>query len=276
MFEKSENRNNKKKSTQKTGKQRYLRKDKEEVDMKRYLSVFEMITRSSIYKVFAVLLIMAVTELAACYIALQQLLEEIQPSLEEIVDQSYFLNFFRIAYVVVTVVLILSGMNIGSMQSYTLQRLRIKEKWVFVLQSIYNILCYLLLWTVQVVVLLMVSSYYMDHETDVILGNQMVFLAFHRNDFMHSILPFQDILGWFTIFFFLLGTGIMAASFTKRQRSGKIGWSLFLFVAAICICFSRGLGEQIWFLDVFCGYWMIRAFAKAMEHVEVEKNEKQK
>lgn len=276
MFEKSENRNNKKKSTQKTGKQRYLRKDKEEVDMKRYLSVFEMITRSSIYKVFAVLLIMAVTELAACYIALQQLLEEIQPSLEEIVDQSYFLNFFRIAYVVVTVVLILSGMNIGSMQSYTLQRLRIKEKWVFVLQSIYNILCYLLLWTVQVVVLLMVSSYYMDHETDVILGNQMVFLAFHRNDFMHSILPFQDILGWFTIFFFLFGTGIMAASFTKRQRSGKIGWSLFLFVAAICICFSRGLGEQIWFLDVFCGYWMIRAFAKAMEHVEVEKNEKQK
>ena len=54
--------------------------------MKRYLSVFEMITRSSIYKVLLILIGMVVAELTIFYFTM------LNPSglnIEEYIDQSY-------------------------------------------------------------------------------------------------------------------------------------------------------------------------------------------
>lgn len=212
--------------------------------MKRYISVFEMIIRSSFYKVLGILASLSVLELGTFYIAMQQPLASIQPNLEELVDQSHFMYMFAIAYLLITVVLVLSGTNIGSMQGYTLQRLRIKEKRVFLLQCIYNILCYVLLWATQVGVLLAASNYYMTHKTDAILTNQTVFLAFHRNDFMHSILPTQDTLNWVLLFAIIVCTGSFAADFTRMQRRGKVAWILIIFVAIAFVSFPRGLEEE--------------------------------
>ncbi len=212
--------------------------------MKRYISVFEMIIRSSFYKVLGILASLSVLELGTFYIAMQQPLASIQPNLEELVDQSHFMYMFAIAYLLITVVLVLSGTNIGSMQGYTLQRLRIKEKRVFLLQCIYNILCYVLLWATQVGVLLAASNYYMTHKTDAILTNQTVFLAFHRNDFMHSILPIQDTLNWVLLFAIIVCTGSFAADFTRMQRRGKVAWILIIFVAIAFVSFPRGLEEE--------------------------------
>lgn len=212
--------------------------------MKRYISVFEMIIRSSFYKVLGILASLSVLELGTFYIAMQQPLASIQPNLEELVAQSHFMYMFAIAYLLITVVLVLSGTNIGSMQGYTLQRLRIKEKRVFLLQCIYNILCYVLLWATQVGVLLAASNYYMTHKTDAILTNQTVFLAFHRNDFMHSILPIQDTLNWVLLFAIIVCTGSFAADFTRMQRRGKVAWILIIFVAIAFVSFPRGLEEE--------------------------------
>lgn len=212
--------------------------------MKRYISVFEMIIRSSFYKVLGILALLSVVELGSFYIAMQQPLASMQPNLEEIVDQSYFIYMFAIAYLLMTVVLVLSGANIGSMQGYTLQRLRIKEKKVFLLQCIYNVLCYVLLWATQVGVLFVASNYYMTHKTDAILTNQTVFLAFHRNDFMHNILPMQDTLNWVLLFVIIVCTGCFAADFTKMQRRGKVAWILIVFVATAFVAFPRGLNEE--------------------------------
>lgn len=212
--------------------------------MKRYISVFEMIIRSSFYKVLGILASLSVLELGTFYIAMQQPLASIQPNLEELVDQSHFMYMFAIAYLLITVVLVLSGTNIGSMQGYTLQRLCIKEKKVFLLQCIYNILCYVLLWATQVGVLLAASNYYMTHKTDAILTNQTVFLAFHRNDFMHSILPIQDTLNWVLLFAIIVCTGSFAADFTRMQRRGKVAWILIIFVAIAFVSFPRGLEEE--------------------------------
>lgn len=244
--------------------------------MKRYLSVFEMITRSSIYKVLGILAALAIAELGMFYISLQQPLAGIQPNLEEIVDQSHFVYAFGVAYLLMTVVLVLPGTNMGSMQGYTLQRLRIKENKVFLLQSIYNVFCYILLWAAQLGILLIASGYYMTHKTDAVRTNQTVFLAFHRNDFMHSILPSQDIFSWFILIYLIVGTGILAALFTKNQRNGSIAWSLFLFAAIACICFPRGLGEEVWMVVLSCIIWTVYAFIKEMLGTGVEKNEKQK
>lgn len=212
--------------------------------MKRYISVFEMITRSSIYKVIGILILLTIAELTSFFIAFHQPLASMQPNLDEVVDQSYLVWMFGAAYLIMTVILVLSGTNIGSMQGYTLQRLRIKEKKVFLLQCIYNVFCFVLLWATQLAILLGVSNYYMTHKTGAILSNQTVFIAFHRNAFMHSILPIEDTTNWMLLAGFILGTGCFAADFTRMQRQGKIAWILIMFVATACITFPRKMGEE--------------------------------
>lgn len=244
--------------------------------MKRYLSVFEMITRSSIYKVFCIILAMAVIECASFYVALQQPLASIQPNLEEIVDQSHLAIIFRIAYLLLTVVLVLPGMNIGSMQSYTLRRLRVKENTVFLLHCIYNVLCYLMLWAAQVGLLLVTSNYYMAHKTDAVLTNQTIFLAFHRNRFMHSMLPLQEIEAWFSLILILTGSGLMSALFTKRQREGAVVWLFFPFLALGCICFTQGMASNTLYLSLIAGGFLVGAFLKVFLSEGEEKDAKEK
>ena len=88
--------------------------------MKRYLSVFEMIARSSIYKVLLAVIGMAVLEAGLFVLTMLN-----PPAIyfERYIDQSLYSYIFRLAYTVVTIILVLPGMNIGSTQSYTLQRL---------------------------------------------------------------------------------------------------------------------------------------------------------
>ena len=96
--------------------------------MKRYLSVFEMITRSSFYKVLMVLLAMAVAQFGMFYLQLQESLEGTVSNLEALIDQSHYTIILGVAYLLITVLLVLHGCNLGSVQGYTLQRLKISEK----------------------------------------------------------------------------------------------------------------------------------------------------
>ena len=56
--------------------------------MKRYVSVFEMIIRSSIYKVIGIFAIMAVGEIILLTLAWNQPIATLQPSMEEWVENS--------------------------------------------------------------------------------------------------------------------------------------------------------------------------------------------
>ena len=158
--------------------------------MKRYQSVFEMITRSSIYKVLLVVGGMLVAEAILFWNALMYLGGA---CLEEHIDQSYYSIVFKIAYVLITIAIVFPGMNIGSTQTYTLQRLRIKERWIYGLQIIYNLLAYMILWGAQLAMLLVSAVLYQKYLPEGALWtNQTLFIAFYRNDFMHSILPLED------------------------------------------------------------------------------------
>lgn len=242
--------------------------------MKRYLSVFEMITRNSIYKVLGLIAVMVAAEVITCAISWQQPLAYMKPNIEEWVDQSHFVWMFMGTFIILSGVLAFYGTNIGSMQSYTLQRLRIPERSVYKLQCLYNILCLGLLWMTQVAVLLGICAFYMEYKVGVVKTNMTVFLAFHRNDFMHSILPLQDLAGWALLVFFIICTGVFAARFTRSQRDGKIDWALVVYLAAFCIFFPRTLGEEPIFVFVMLIIWSVVLVTQAVMKWEVRKNEK--
>ena len=219
--------------------------------MKRYLSVFEMITRSSIYKVLLILATMVVTEMAFFYHTMQ-VSNEI--SIEGYIEECPYSWIFRVAYLLITIVIVLPGMNIGSVQSYTLKRLSIKESRVFWLQALYNLLAYVLLWGTQLVVLMVSITIYLKNlPAGAVITNQTMFLAFYRNEFMHTILPLEDVPGW-TILALIAITGALAtATFSKIQRSGKFGFELLILAAATVLYIPRPLGYDISFIVVAIG-----------------------
>ena len=243
--------------------------------MKRYLSVFEMIIRSSIYRILGVLALMIGIETVLLMIVWNQPIAKLQPSMEVWVERSWLCIPFLAAYWFVTYILASSGTNMGSMQGYTLQRLRIPEKKVYLLQCVYNMFCYVILWETQLVVLFAASDFYMKHKTGAILTNQTVFLAFYRNAFMHSILPLEDIFGWFTLGFYIVMTGILTAKFARNQRNGKVTWSLIFFAALAVVCFQRELGVEPYFMLMLTLIWIMYMLAQVLINEGVQEDERE-
>ena len=220
--------------------------------MKKYVSIFQMFVRTSFYKIMLIMIAMAGVSGVSFYLNFQKNQEY---SLEQLIDASEFSWIWKIAYVLITLALVLPGCNRGSEQDYTYKRLRIKASRVYFLQRIYYIGAYVLLWMTELAVLLIVSAYYANVAQGV--TNQTVFLTFYGNAFMHSILPLEDIISWIILAYLLIGTGCAAEAFCRKQRTGKFGALLIVMVALMLLAFPRELGGQI----VVIGFvWAIQAF----------------
>ncbi len=224
--------------------------------MKRYVSVFEMIARSSIYKVLSIIGVMIMAQAVCFYLSM------LRPSglgIEFYINQSHYRLIFKIAYVLVTVAIIFPGMNIGSIQSYTLQRLRIKEKRIYWLQSLYNFLAYVLLWGAQLIMILVSTVVYLKNLPEgVNLTNQTIFIAFYRNAFMHSILPLEDGPGWWILVLIGISSAFATAEFTKLQRERKVGFELLILLVAVMFSFPRELGYEFTFLALsLCAVYFV-------------------
>ena len=221
--------------------------------MKKYISIFELFARNTVYKILFVLLAMGAAQITMFQKAMSEWIpvdyydldfQAIEHySLEYMVDKSNSPVFMGIAFVLITAILCWSACNLGSKSSYTLQRLQVKEKTIFIMQCIYNSLCYVLLLGVQVAVLLVLCGMYVEQSDNV--TNQTVFLAFYRNEFMHSVLPMEGMMRWIVNILILLGCGTSAAVFTYLQRRGKVAWSLFVVVACVLVGFIQELGGQL-------------------------------
>ena len=118
--------------------------------MRRHLSVLMLIARSTIYKLLGLLVLMVCAEGALYYVTLKKILTDGSMfSVEELISNSHIIWVFAVFFVIITILLCLTGCEYGSKQGYKLRRLRISERSIFLWQSIYNIFCYLVIWAVQ-------------------------------------------------------------------------------------------------------------------------------
>ena len=235
--------------------------------MRKYISIFELFTRSTIYKILPVLVAMGTTQIFMFHKAMLEWFPadsyhlDFQAieyyTLEYMMDRSKSEIFLGIAFVAITAILCWNGFDIGSKSSYTIQRLQVTEKKIFVMQSIYNSLCYLLLLGAQIGVFFIQGRLYAARAGH--LTNQSLFLAYYRNDFMHSVLPLEGTARWWINILIVLGCGIMTAMFTYLQRRGKTAGALLVVVACVLFSFVQKLGEVLGFMIVVI-IWLIVSF----------------
>ena len=220
--------------------------------MKKVLSVFELLTRNTIYKILFVFVALGGVELLMFWNRLKEQLDlqnqygygEVGgSSFEYIVNSSHQFGWYTAAFVAVTVILGLSTCNFGSRQGYTLKRLRVSEREVFWIQSVSNFLCYVLLLGVQLGILLIMGCLYIKYMGTA--TNQTMFLAFYRNAFMHSILPMEE---WPRMIINLCMYGSMAvtaATVPYFQRNKKFGWEAVVVTGILAVGFEAELGSYV-------------------------------
>lgn len=219
--------------------------------MKKVISVFELFVRNTVYKIFMIFVALGVVEIVRFWTRMQEqiALQESQEgmvgggSLEFIVNSSSQYGCYTAAFVLITAILGFSTCNFGSVQSYILKRLRISEWELFWIQSVYNVLCYVLLMGVQLGFLLVMGYLYMTHNDDV--TNQTLFLAFYRNAFMHSILPMEE---WSRLVVNLLmygGMAVTVASVPYFQRNRKVIWEAVVVMGILAVGFEAELGSAV-------------------------------
>lgn len=210
--------------------------------MKKHLSVFMLMARSSIYKIFGLFALTAAVEGVLFWLTLRRDFAYGSFGLELVVEDSHISWVFGAGFLLMTLLLSLTGCEGKSRCGYTLRRLSVSERWVFVWQCVYNVLCYLLLWAVQILTAIALCRLYEAKAAPEYVSGQTVFLAFYRSDFLHSLLPFEETVFWVRNAVFAVTLGICAARFPMAQRKGKRFTELIVLACGVLGLFSREIG----------------------------------
>lgn len=182
--------------------------------------------RCSLYKILGILAVMSIAEYMLFYITMKKEgviydATEIFSRPENIIDRCGVFICFAAAFLLITALLSVYGCQFGSKTGYTVCRLRISEKYVFLYQSIYNLLVYSLLWSVQTVLCVFMLKIYMSQAPAELVGDQSVFMAFYRSTQLHALLPFSDGILWARNIILIVLLSVGAAEFPYLQRRGK-------------------------------------------------------
>lgn len=207
--------------------------------MKKHLSVIGLFCRSTIYRLLGVSVLAIAAEIILFVLAMKN---NPDYGIEMLISTAYIPVVFLLWFMLFTVVLVLPGCDFKSCSAYTFRRLRISEKAVFVCQSIYNAVCYLMLLCIQIVAAYGLCMIYTHFAPAELLSGHTVFLAFYRSDFLHSILPLQEGVRWGLMAIAVLSMGICSADFPYMNRRGSFGFVTVANAVIVAGFFVKELG----------------------------------
>lgn len=210
--------------------------------MKKYLSVFMLIARCSIYKVFGLLILMASCEFLAFSCKLSAGKGDIY-GLENVFSGGFCDLIFFICAAVLLFLLSRMGASKSSKTIYTLSRLSVSKKCVFWIESLYDTLCFIILWLLQVVLAVGLCYYYIHAAGSESATEQIIFLAFFRNVFLHSLLPFDEPFSLICNLLLALLIGITIARIPWAERSNKLSFFTLYSIYIVHNIFLRKAGD---------------------------------
>ena len=233
--------------------------------MHKHIATAGMYVRINILRVIAILLITLAAEvLLFCRAASLP-----NTGLEDIIDRSGVMWAMAAAFVLMTVQLCAAGGDRGGRQNYTLQRLALQERTVTFWQMAVNALFYLLFWTVQGLVLIILCTAVRD--PDDVLSGQALFLACWRSPLLHGQIPMGEVTVWIRNVAFCAVLGIVTAKFSWCRRRGKFGVGVLFAAAACLLSFPREVGKAV--EDTLVTLFLLTVAAAAVTGIVTEEEE---
>lgn len=226
--------------------------------MKKHFSIWMLMARSTIYRALGLFLALAVVD-GALFALTPWIVEQNMGKTASLVSGKpvaveleqmfqYFPIVFGICLLLLTALLCLNGCEFGTKQGYTLRRLRVSQREIFLWQAAQNALCYFLLWAVQTSLVVILCRYYVAHCQEItiwhpgMVNDQTVVLAFYRNSFLHSLLPLADVWRWVRNAVGCAALGVCAAAFPAQQRRGHRSVAAAILAVLSALFFVQPMG----------------------------------
>ena len=205
--------------------------------MKRYLSIFMLLSRSVFYKLLAVFFGTAALHTAVYFLLCDQ------RNIEAIYNHWGMKVMFGIGLVTTTAMLMDTLSQSGSKLDYTIRRLRIGSRSLCFCQSVFNIACFLMFWAVEICVALLLCRVWVN--TMGVESHQVVYLAFYRSELLHSLLPLDDVSRWVRNFLCFTGLGFSVACAPIFQRSGRQYLGVLVLPIVLTFLFPAGIADLV-------------------------------
>ena len=227
------------------------------------ISLWALLARGTIYKILIILAILAVGQCALFYGGLIRQTEQVQLSEADfetffslsggnVLYLSAYRFLFLAAFALIMFTLIrCETINSGSMFSYTLRRLRVSERHLFLVETVYNFLCFVLLFAVQVWVILWMYRIYMNRIPGNPVSHQIAFLAFYRVPFLHNLLPLAETGKWVRNLLMLLAVSMDVATEKAGESKKRVFQTWYCLVLIGTWWMLTDVGFH--FADVFMG-----------------------
>jgi len=231
--------------------------------MKKHLSVLMLVNHFSALRLT---LLFAVTFAAEFLLFFLRLSPEY--GIENSMDRAGVKWIFAVGLFLTVLILCMAGFEFRGKQGHTLRRLRISEISVLVWQAIYNTCVLLIFWALQLIAaLIMVQIVVSRFDPEFIVStSQTVFIDFYRCDFLHSLLPLDDVSIYFRNVLSMLALGVMAATVPMRYRQGKMSIIIFPAAAFFAVSFAQGFGNVDFGIGIavvlllIAGYTVVKAY----------------
>ncbi len=229
--------------------------------MRNYLSLFTLFIKRSFGKISALFLIMTACEftvfihnLNSGNITKNELMSgfgnEYLLGIEYILKQNKSLTVILVlSFILLTLILCLTGCEFSNRQGYTLRRLNVTEKKLLLIQSVYGAIVYGLLMMLQAIIFYILCNIYVSfaegHENafEGLISNQTILLAFYRSNLLHAFMPLDDIFKHISNLIMITALGFSTASFSYLSRRKKFPFETVLLVPVIIINFASDWTE---------------------------------
>lgn len=225
--------------------------------MKNYLSVFELCTKRSLKKLSFVFVVLTVFEIVGFFYILnldKSLFYDVGTNSSYLFGVEKIINeltplLSSLGFIAVTLILAFMGCEFSDRQGYTLRRLNISEKKVFLCQSIYSAIIYGIFFMLQAFSLFILCKAYIgfaansSHTFESFISSQTVFLAFYRSEFLHGFLPLDDILKHLSNLIMIIALSLATSSVSYFMRRKKLFIETFILMPVILINFASDWTE---------------------------------
>ena len=206
--------------------------------MKKYLSVFSLVARESLFRISALWVASAVIQTVLFYFAvLSEDMKKTQLLYRAFEYKQWISGAFALTLLLTGILLMKTGMEFRTKTGYTLRRLRISERSIFLLQSTYNSLMLFLLLLFEFVFMFALMNFGKGFIDEKFITNQTVYTGFYISDVLHNVFAGRDIVMVLRNILMMLSLGFNLSAFSMAWRRGKKYIFGVLLLVIICFLF---------------------------------------
>ena len=188
--------------------------------MNRYLSVFGLAARSTLYKLIGVIAIMGAVQAGLFLYALNN--ADGSMLLEALIEKSKITIPFYAGFLFYCLILCGAATKNPSNTAITMHRLSIPERAANWITVIYNMMTLVIFLAAELGICLALAKVYLNSDVSGAYEH-VLFTAFYRNDLLHSLLPLEDYVTLAADILFVIEISIIAVYAQQQGRHGKNG-----------------------------------------------------